>query len=122
MTEYSEDFQVVNGVLHVRLSGKFPKELLLSGNNAFQPLIDDCSKRGCKKALVDARDLQIDLGTMGLFRTAEDAAFLTRIGLRVALVAREDMLDRFFDDVAYNRGGLIRVFTDVSAARSWLER
>jgi hypothetical protein len=122
MGEYNEDFRVVNGVLHVGLSGKFPNELLRSGANLFQPLIDACSQYGCKAALVDARDLQVDFDTMALLQAGEDAASLTHVGLRVAMVAREDMVDRFFADVAYNRGGVIGVFTDVDAARDWLER
>ncbi|MBN1999993.1 hypothetical protein JW935_20740 [candidate division KSB1 bacterium] len=122
MSEYNENFQVLNGVLHVRLSGKFPIELLHKGKNVFQPLIDACSHFGCKKALVDARDIQADLGTTALFQTGEDAAFLSHIGLRVALLAREDMLDRFFEDVAYNRGALLGVFTDMSAACEWLQK
>ena len=121
MNEYVEEFQVVNDVLHVRLSGRFPNEILRKGLNAFQPLIDACSEHGCRKALVDARDLQIDFDTMELFNIGEDATFLTRLGLRVALLAREDMLDRFFENVVYNRGGVVGIFTDVDSANDWLE-
>jgi len=119
--DYKEDFRIENGVLYVRLSGKFPNELLRSSENLFQPLIDACSAQNCTKALVDARDLEVDLGTMGLFQAGEDAVFLRQIGLRMALLAREDMLDPFFDAVVVNRGGDVRVFTDIDAAHRWLE-
>jgi hypothetical protein len=99
MTGYKEDFRFEDGVLHVRLSGKFPNERLGRGENLFQPLIDACSTHNCKKALIDARDSQVDFDTVALFQAGEDAAFLTRVGLRIALLAREDMLDPFFDNV-----------------------
>ena len=58
---------------------------------------------------------------MELFNVGENATFLTRLGLHVALLARQDMLDRFFENVVYNRGGIIGIFTDMKAARDWLE-
>ena len=118
---YKEDFRVEDGVLYVHLSGKFPNELLRKNENLFRPLIDACSSQNCTRALVDARDLEVDLGTMGLFQAGEDAVYLRHIGLRVALLAREDMLDPFFDAVVVNRGGDVHVFTDIEAARHWLE-
>lgn len=120
MSGYTENFRVESGTVCVRLSGHFPNELLREAKNLFQPLIEACSAQECKKALIDATDLEADLGTMGLFRAGQDAAALTFLGLRVAIVAKEAMVDRFFEDVAANRGGNIRVFTDMDAARDWL--
>ena len=122
MTAYNEEFRVEDGMLYVRLSGEFPNELLHSGENLFQPLINACSTHNCKKALIDARDLHVDFGTWALFQAGKDAAFLTRVGLRIALLAREDMLDSFFDDVVYNRGGVVGIFTDMDTARHWLQK
>lgn len=121
MKGYYEDFRIENGVLHVCLSGKFPNELLNSKENLFQPLIDACKAHNCAKALIDARNLQVDFGTMAMFRSGEDAAFLSRIGLRIALLAREDAIDPFFEDVVTNRGGDVGIFTDIKAASDWLE-
>ena len=122
MSEYNEDFRFEDGVLHIRLSGKFPNERLGKRENLFQPLVDACSTHNCKKALVDARDLQVDFGTIALFRAGNDAAFMSRIGLRVALLAREEMLDPFFDHVVSNRGGNVGIFTDMKRALDWLQR
>ena len=122
MKEYSEDFQFRDGVLHVRLSGKFPEELLGRQENLFLALAEACSHYRCKKALIDTRDLQIDFDTMALFRAGRDAPFLTSSGLRVALLARNDQRDRFFDDVAFNRGSLMGIFTDQGAALEWIQK
>ena len=121
MNDYRQEFNFENGVLIVRLSGTFPNELLRSEQNLFQPLIDECETRNCKLALVDARNLHVNFSTMSIFRSGEDAAVLNRFGVRVALVAREDMLDPFFEDVAFNRGGNVGVFTDIDTARTWLQ-
>jgi len=61
MKDYGEDFQLLNDVLRVRLSGKFPQELLCSPENLFLPLVDASSQYRCKKVLIDARELQTDL-------------------------------------------------------------
>jgi hypothetical protein len=121
MDQYKEDFRVEDGVLHVRLSGKFPNELLRKGTNLFQPLADACPTHNCNKVLIDARDLQVDLDTFGLLRAGEDVASMTRMGIHIAILAREDMLDPFFEDVAVNRGASVKVFTELDTARSWLE-
>ena len=119
--EYHEDFRIEDGILCVRLTGKFPNKLLKSKENLFQPLIDACKAHKCSRALIDARNLQVDFGTMAMFRAGEDAAFLNRVGLRVALLAREDAIDPFFEDVVTNRGGSVGIFTDLKAASDWLE-
>ncbi len=120
MSDYKENFLVKDGVLHIGLSGKFPNTLFSQGRNLFQPLIDACLTHNCKKALIDARDLRVNFGAAELFQAGKDAAFLTHIGLRVALLAREDMRDTFFDNVVVNRGGNVGVFTDMDTASEWL--
>jgi len=122
MIEYNQEFINENGLLLVRLSGTFPNDLLRSGQNLFQPLVDECQAQNCKMALIDARKLQVYFSTMAIFHAGEDAAVLSKLGLRVAIVARMDMIDSFFQDVAFNRGGNIGVFTDMEAAREWLQR
>jgi hypothetical protein len=122
MSGYNVDFRLEDSVLYVRLSGQFPKELLHRPGNVFQPLIDACSTHNCNRALIDARDLKADFDTRDLLRAGLDALSLSGVGLRTALLAREDMLDRFFENVVYNRGGQVGIFTDMDGARDWLER
>jgi hypothetical protein len=120
--KYNESFKYENGILHVHLSGTFPNELLNKEQNLFQPLIDACSKYNCKKALIDVRDLRINFDTLAMFRSGEDFVATTRLGLRIALVAREEILDTFFDNVVYNRGGILGIFTDINDAFEWLQK
>jgi hypothetical protein len=108
-------------VLCVHLSGVYVNEHLAKAGNLFQPLIDAYSAHGCRGALIDARDLQVRFDTLALYRAGDDAAFRSLVGLRVALLAREDRLNRFFDTVVYNRRGSVRVFTDMDIDRDWLQ-
>ena len=122
MKDYNEEFIFEDDVLQIRLSGTFPKELLRKEENLFQPLIEACSTHQCSKVLVDARKLQVNFNTFNMFAAGEDAASLSRLSLRVALLAREDMIDPFFATVVSNRDGKIGVFTDKQAAFTWLEK
>lgn len=121
MNEYNVDFRLDDGILYVHLSGKFPKEMLDTDMNLFQPLKDSCLTHKCNKALIDARDLDVDFQTMDMFRAGEDAAAMAGLCIRIAFVAREDMLDSFFANVAYNRGANVGVFKDMDNAREWLQ-
>jgi hypothetical protein len=119
---YQQEFRVESGVLHAQLSGVFPHDLLREHDNVFQPLADACARGNCSKALIDARKLEAGLNTLDMFRAGVDAALLSHTGVRVAFVAREDMIDLFFAEVARNRGALIGVFTDFEAAGQWLAK
>jgi hypothetical protein len=121
MEKYFEEFAVESGVLQVRVSGTFPNERVAMKKNLFEPLIEACRKENCRMAIVDARALQVDFNTAELFRVGVDAAALNDFRLRVALVARADMLSSFFDDVTYNRAAPVHVFTDLKEARDWID-
>ena len=122
MERYEQQFRVEGGVVHARLSGLYPNERLAMQENLFKPLIEECKQANCREAIVDARELQVDFDTLALFRAGADAAALNELGLRVALIAREDMLSSFFDDVTYNRAAQVRVFTDLESAQIWLRK
>jgi hypothetical protein len=120
MPDYTQEFNAEEGVLHVRVAGTLPKALLQAEGNVFQPLIDACAEHNCRQAVIDALDLQVDLDTMSLFRAGVDAALVSRLGLRLAFVAREDMLDSFFEVVVSNRGARVEIFTEMKDAMIWV--
>lgn len=122
MKRYDQEFHVEDAILHVRLAGEFPHERLALEENLFKPLIDRCRQENCCEAIVDARELQVGFNTAALFRVGVDAAAMNSFGLRVALLARADMIDSFFDDVTHNRGAPVKVFTDLADASSWVRQ
>ena len=119
---YNQDFRFEDGIVYFHLSGQYTNKELHTRRNAFQPLIDACAEHSSKKAMIDARELQVEMGTFEMFKAGVDIAFVTIKGIRVAIVAREDMIDPFFEDVAANRGGIVGIFTKMDAARQWLTR
>ena len=90
-------------------------------DDKFKPLIEECKRENCRDAMVDARQLQVEFDTIALFRAGVDAAAMNEFGLRVALIAREDMISSFFDDVIYNRAAQVQVFTDPQSAEAWIK-
>jgi hypothetical protein len=120
MDNFNQEYRLIENVMHIRLSGKFPHVIMNSSGNVFQLLIDECTNKKCNKVLIDICDLEINLSTLELLRAGKDAASLNKLGLQLALVARKETISTFFDDVAFNRGGRVRVFTDKEGALEWL--
>lgn len=120
MDPYVREFRVEGRLLQVRLAGTYPKERLANRENVFDPLIEACRKQNCAAAVIDSRELEVDLDTMELFRAGVDAAALNKLNLYVAFVVRDDMINPFFRDVMLNRGALACIFTDMESARAWI--
>ena len=121
MKAYAKEYRAENGVLFAHLTGTYPNSRLAMKENLFKPLIEECGKNNCSLAIIDARGLQVDFDIAALFRAGVDAAALNQFRLCVALVAREDMLNDFFNDVIRNRGARVEVFTDMESAMVWID-
>ena len=75
------------------------------------------------RILCDERELEYRLGTMDTFQAAKFLAdYAPRVG-RSAIVCNADSVRdaRFWEDVSRNRGLQAAVFTDLPAARAWLD-
>ncbi len=117
---YERDFRVEGNLLRVTLAGTYPKERLEGRANVFDPLIEVCRDDRCRGAVIDARELDVELDTLEQFRAGMDAASLNQYGFYVAFVARQEMLSGFFRDVLRNRGALAAIFTDMDSAMNWI--
>ena len=118
--EFTQEFHPEQDVMHVRVAGTFPMAILERKGNLFQPLIEACEQANCRIVLIDLRELQVDIDTLEIFRAGVDAALVSRLGLRLAFVAREETLDPFFEDVVTNRGARVEVFTEMDDALKWV--
>jgi hypothetical protein len=75
-------------------------------------------------ALIDARALNGDPPTtMDRFNMGLHVASNRAPGIRLAVVGEPGMVDpaRLGETVAVNRGAAMRVFTDLDAARAWID-
>lgn len=77
---------------------------------------------GCSKVLCDERELDYALSTTETFDLACGLAQRAPALGRVAIVCKADQVadGRFFETVAVNRGLLVRVFTSIEEAETWL--
>ena len=106
------------GFLHVQGSGTISP----SSMQHFLSRVPDAARDAdTQKVLVDARVTQGSLSIMERFEYATRLAEHFR-GLKVAFVLHESLQDPglFGESVAINRGGNIRVFTNLEEACEWL--
>lgn len=89
-------------------------------------IVEVCLTKQTSKVLVDVRQLDGRLSTLGAYEVvAKDFPELRRLGLLKAAVIVDDpnFLDRarFFETVARNRNFNLRIFGDVGEALRWLK-
>ena len=117
---YKQDYHVEDGTLFLNLSGEFPKRLLKTLHNVFSPLAEALATYNCNRILIDARNLAVEMNILELMKSGEDLATGLPPGTYIAMVTTSQQYNRFFEDVAVNRGALMQVFTDVAKAKEWL--
>jgi hypothetical protein len=118
---YRREYSVEGDVFCVELSGELPATALKRDDNLFEPLIQACRDRNLSKILIDARDVQTNLGFMDVFRAAKDLASLPPPQVQVACVVNPRQYDPLFEQVANTRGAMTRVFMNREDAFDWFE-
>ena len=79
-----------------------------------------CAKAGYRKVLIRGSKANVKLTPMEIFNFGEAVA---KLGLRIAIVTSHDASiedERFFEDVATNRGSPVRFFDNERDAKDWL--
>jgi hypothetical protein len=72
------------------------------------------------RVLLDARQARQLIGAFDKFEIGVQLAGAADRRMILAVVAQPEAVDHFFETVARNRGGAVRVFTDEAAALQWL--
>ena len=115
------DIQTENAgeYLLARLKGE---RTLINVLTAAGQIIGTCQELRLSKALVDVRGLEGELQTFDTYEVVAEKLPQSRgVSLnKAAIVDREESLNRFFEDLAVNRGMNIRLFTDEGVAVEWL--
>ena len=113
--------QTEGDLLRVTYDGLHNREQI---DRLIQIAAAECSKQKIKKLLVDLRESEGDLLVMEKFSLARKTKVARDLGLRVAVLDRSErrMSDRFFENVAVNRGVRIRFFEKEDESRSWLDQ
>ena len=94
---------------------------VLRGPDFVEVLVSALDRFGAKPLLVLCDSPAGNVGTMEAYSTGVELASRVRSRVAIVLGGREPTeLDRLTDLVAGNRGGEVRSFRDLPAARKWL--
>ena len=69
---------------------------------------------------MDVSEMSGKMSTMDRFRLGVEGAAIFRNLAQVAIVYRQQEMNRFAETVGINRGGRVRVFGDLDTAMKWL--
>jgi hypothetical protein len=93
--------------------------LILKGPATLRELLRAVATVVAEKVLCDATSIT-SLGAFERFEVGVELARVADKRMKLAVVARADLIDYIFENVARNRGASVRVFADTAAALRWL--
>jgi hypothetical protein len=105
------------GYLVAKISGSWMEQ---NAKDAIEEVSGEARRRGLTKVLLDLSDLSGPDTEMTRFYSGEHIAKMWRPPLRVAAVGPAELINRFAENVAKNRGALFSLFTDEESALRWL--
>jgi hypothetical protein len=111
------EIQEVDRYVVVQVAGAFSLE---NGKKLIDILESESKKRGHDLFLVDALRTGPPAQDMDRFYLGEYAAIKWRRGLKVAAVYPQKLINKFFENVAVNRGANVIVVGDRNQALKWL--
>ena len=92
--------------------------------NVTRDICEMCVKNQFSKVLIDVRNFKENVELIKLYSLAsiELPEIIQKRIKKVAIIDREGIEDnqRFFENVARNRGHNVRIFTDINDAEQWL--
>ena len=99
--------------------GEFSVE---AGKQCVDRMADACEQYGRSRVLLDCRRMSGSMPVIDRYQVAEYGTSKRDVFRRFALLNREDVVlpDNFVENVAVNRGMVMRVFTDFDQAEHWL--
>ena len=84
-------------------------------------MVSFCHEQGVKNLIIDGRDQLSKTETVEAFEFGSEVPINMK-GLRIAVVCRpDDIVLKFIETVAHNRGAITNNFASVELARYWLE-
>lgn len=117
----SFSFQLDNDILSVFAEGKddHSQDVI----HYAMAIRDEAIRQNTKKILCDERNLVYALGTFNTYEVAEFTSYNVPKVAKVAIVCNPENLSEanFYETVVVNRGLELKVFTDMEAARNWLD-
>lgn len=106
-----------NGYLLVDVEGDWePVDI----SNKLELVATAAQERGYTRVLIDARKLSAPKGEFCRFLVGEDTAKLFRGKAKITVVYHQELINKFAENVAVNRGAQILVTPTIDDALNWL--
>jgi hypothetical protein len=80
-----------------------------------------CNREHLEKALIDVLILDSRISIWDRYQIGEEYVRVVGSKIKVAVVARRDLIDLTMENVVVNRSGRIKVFHEMESALKWLE-
>ncbi len=111
--------EVIDGVVHVLLSGTFN---LSNAMRSFNQVLRRARKENVNKIIADTREMSTDVSTLARFEIGNYIAEQDTSGIKIVIIANDDIIwsERFLETVLLNRGVNVKVVTDIKEALTWL--
>ena len=109
-----------DGYLYVEISGAFDR---FRTKELMRQVFQSAQSQSFSRILVDIRNMAGPIPTMARFEMARFLATEQKAVLRVAVLKLPEQVpdDKFFENVAGNRGIPVKVTTDLEKALDWLD-
>jgi hypothetical protein len=112
-------FEVEDEYLRVTIAGTYPSDTIRDLLLAIRSKAEECART---RVLLDAWSLSPPPLDFDRFVLGETAAEIFRSRYRVAVVYRPELINRFAENVARNRGASVLVTASEVQALEWLMR
>jgi hypothetical protein len=108
------------GHLHVEVSGVFDQA---RAKEFIRQILNACQGHELRKILVDIRKIKGQIPNLARFKLAEFLTAEETVLVQMAVFKSEGQVpdDRFFENVAVNRGVMVKVSNDLKEVVKWLE-
>lgn len=87
---------------------------------ALQEAAEFCRQNGLKKVLADIRGIDQNISTLDRFELGIQIAKILGNQIKIAILARPEIIDRMGENAAVNRGGKAFVTDSMEKALEWL--
>ena len=82
---------------------------------------ETCNREHLEKALIDGLNLEGPIRIWDRYQVGEEFARVVGPKIKVAFVAKRDLIDLTMENVVVNRSGRFKVFHEMGSALKWLE-
>ena len=109
-----------DGYLHIEVAGPFDS---VKAKEFIRQMLETSSQHTLSRILVDIRKVEGPIPTMARFELARFLAAEKPVPVRLAVLESRGQVpnNKFFENVADNRGAIVKVTTSLEEALEWLE-